>query len=274
MKQGFFSGAVRAFRKRIYRHYEKHGRRLPWRKTRDPYRILVSEVMLQQTQVDRVEGKYREFIEAFPDFRSLARAPLREILRVWSGLGYNRRALALKRTAERVMSEFGGILPSNPDVLRTLPGVGSATACSIAAFAFNRPAAFIETNIRTVFIHFFFSRRRAVRDEEILPLVEKTLDRAHPRRWYSALMDYGAMLKRSEGNPERGSSRRRTQPPFKGSNRQIRGMILRACIERPGMSALEIVRALDAAAARVRGALAELEREGLLKRQGGCYLIP
>jgi A/G-specific adenine glycosylase len=264
---------IRSFRETIYRHYALHGRRLPWRTTRDPYRILVSEVMLQQTQVERVVRKYREFTAAFPDFRALARAPLRKILRRWQGLGYNRRALALKRIAESVISEWEGKLPPGIEDLQTLPGIGRSTASAIAAFAFDIPVPFIETNVRTVFIHFFFRARRVVSDEEILPLVEETLDAAHPRKWYNALMDYGAMLKATYENPSRRSARYRKQTSFKGSDRQIRGMILKACIGRRSLSARELVARLRVEPERVRRNLGRLVTDGLMKERAGKVAI-
>jgi A/G-specific adenine glycosylase len=229
--------------------------------------------MLQQTQVERVVRKYREFTAAFPDFRALARAPLRKILRVWQGLGYNRRALALKRIAESVISEWEGELPRGIEDLQTLPGIGPATASAIAAFAFDMPVIFIETNVRTVFIHFFFRARRAVSDEEILPLVEETLDAAHPRKWYNALMDYGAMLKATHENPNRKSARYRKQTSFKGSDRQIRGMILKACIGRQSLSGRELVARLRVEPARIMRNLRQLARDGLMRERGGRFAI-
>jgi A/G-specific adenine glycosylase len=220
-----------------------------------------------------VVRKYREFIAAFPDFRTLARAPLRKILRVWQGLGYNRRALALKRIAESVISEWEGELPPGIEDLHTLPGIGRSTASAIVAFAFDIPVVFIETNVRTVFIHFFFRARRAVSDEEILPLVEETLDAAHPRKWYNALMDYGAMLKATHENPSRRSARYRKQTSFKGSDRQIRGMILKVCIGRRSLSARELVARLRVASERVRRNLRQLVKDGLIKERGGRIVI-
>ncbi|MDD5555999.1 MAG: A/G-specific adenine glycosylase [bacterium] len=262
---------ARAFRRLVRGHYTARGRRLPWRRTRDPYRILVSEVMLQQTQVERVVRKYREFTAAFPDFRSLDRAPLREVLRVWSGLGYNRRALALKRIARRVVREHAGSLPSSPDLLAALPGIGPATAASIAAFAFGRPTVFVETNIRAAFIHRFFPRRNAVPDSEILPLVERTLDASDPRTWYSALMDYGAAVRRRHGNPQRRSARYRRQPPFEGSRRQLRGRIVRACLARRGRTGRGLARLLGEREERVRDCLEGLARDGLVTERRGRY---
>jgi A/G-specific adenine glycosylase len=135
--------AIRLFRQKIYRYYRRNGRPLPWRKTRNPYHILVSEIMLQQTQVERVMQKYPRFIASFPDFKTLAKAPLRKILQQWQGMGYNRRALFLKKIAVEVVEKFNGRLPRTMEELMTLPGIGKNTAASISAFAFNKPVAFI-----------------------------------------------------------------------------------------------------------------------------------
>ncbi|MFA5354028.1 MAG: hypothetical protein WC291_07350, partial [Thermodesulfovibrionales bacterium] len=223
--EGVTPRTVSLFQSIIKGHYRKQGRKMPWRETDDPYRIVVSEVMLQQTQVERVMGKYAEFIALFPDFPSLAAAPLQEVLAAWQGMGYNRRAISLQRLAVRVMEEHGGILPASPELLAKLPGIGKATASSIAAFAFNSPTVFIETNIRRVFIHFFFHDRDDVKDTEIYPLVELTLDRQDPRQWYYGLMDYGSLFRKTRHNPNRKSAHYSKQSRFEGSRRQLRGRV-------------------------------------------------
>ena len=217
------SQGIPAFQRMVLSHYEQYGREMAWRNTTDPYQILVSEIMLQQTQVERVTTKFPEFIRAFPDFASLAVAPLANVLTVWQGLGYNRRAIALQKCAIRVMNEYEGSLPVDVDILATFPGIGRATASSIAAFAFNMPVVFIETNVRRVFIHFFFTDTDTVSDAEILPLVKKALYRENPRVWYWALMDLGSALKKTIPNPNRRSVHYTKQSPFEGSDRKIRG---------------------------------------------------
>jgi A/G-specific adenine glycosylase len=177
------------FQQMVLSYYNNYGREMAWRDTTDPYLILVSEIMLQQTQVERVKIKFPEFIEAFPDFAALAVVPLDNVLSVWQGMGYNRRAIAIQKCAIRVMNEYNGILPADVDLLATFPGIGRATASSIAAFAFNLPLVFIETNIRRVFIHFFFSGTDTVSDADLLPIVEKSLYKENPRVWYWALME-------------------------------------------------------------------------------------
>lgn len=268
-------GAARsqAFRDTIYAYYESFGRVLPWRSTWDPYCIFVSEIMLQQTQVERVLAKYEPFIRLFPDFTALAAGPLDLLLRAWQGLGYNRRALSLKKAAADVAERFRGSLPSSVDALATLPGVGCATAASIAAFAFNVPVPFIETNIRTVFIHFFFQGRERVSDREILPLVEETLDRDDPRSWYYALMDYGAMLKKEGQKAHRKSAAYRRQTPFRGSDRQVRGAILRLLVSETGLSEAELMERLGASEEKVRTNLLGLAKEGFIRESEEGYTI-
>lgn len=272
-KKGRRPGWVHKFQKEIYGHYGKEGRPLPWRWAEDPYHIFVSEVMLQQTQVTRVMGRYERFIEAFPDFSSLAEASFQNIYALWQGLGYNRRARALREAARKVMNEFGGELPRDVEDLVLLPGVGRATASAIAAFAFNQPSAFIETNIRRVYIYFFFQGRDDVRDGEILSLVTETLDRENPREWYYALMDYGSFLKKGGENPNRRSIHYRRQAPFEGSGRQLRGSILRYLSGREGATARELARELNVEAGRVREFLRELEGEGFLVKNMGKYSL-
>lgn len=264
---------VLAFRKRIYDHYDKHGRDLPWRKRVTPYRVLVSEIMLQQTQVDRVIEKYREFLKAFPDFASLAKARAAMLLRLWSGMGYNRRALALKALAQKVMSEHKGRLPSDPAVLITLPGIGPYTAGAVAAFAFNRPVVFMDTNIRRVYIHEFFRDRRNIHDDELLPLVRQTLDTKYPGKWYNALMDYGTMLKKEHGNPNIRSAHYSRQSPFENSNRQVRGRILKVLVHGAALTADRIVQDIGMDVERVRKNLVEMEQEGFIKKKKRSYVI-
>ena len=264
---------MRKFREMIYGYYREHGRTMPWRLTHNPYHVLVSEIMLQQTQVQRVLEKYEPFLDAFPDFAALARAPLSEILAQWQGLGYNRRAIALSRISRMVLDNFHGVLPSSVDTLITFPGIGHATASAIAAFAFLTPAVFIETNIRRVYIHCFFGDRDHVRDDEILPLVETTLDVSNPREWYYGVMDYGVMLKKSLENPNRRSAHYQKQSPFEGSNRQIRGMILRALTHQPHVTGREIARQLELDTAILKKNLLQLQKEGFIKKIRGKIAI-
>lgn len=271
--EGLNPEAATLFRHIAYRHYRRHGRTLSWRNTRDPYAILVSEIMLQQTQVDRVTGKYGAFLSAFPDFGSLAASPLEAVLAAWQGLGYNRRALNLKRCAEAVMAEHGGTLPSSIAELEKLPGIGHYTARAVAAFAFAVPSAFIETNIRTVFIHHFFPKKEKVQDREILPLVQGTLDHENPREWYYALMDYGSHLKKLHGNPSRRSAHHGTQSPFRGSNRELRSLILKSILDRPGITLYEITLFLDRPADAVVKNLKLMEAEGFIVNRKGRFFI-
>jgi A/G-specific adenine glycosylase len=271
--EGIDSGMFSLFQKIILSFYNHEGRDMPWRHTTNPYHILVSEIMLQQTQVDRVRKKYPEFITAFPTYASLAEAPLHEVLAVWQGMGYNRRAIAVQACARKVMDEYNGILPSDAEALKTLPGIGHATACSIAAFAFNKPVVFIETNIRRVFIHFFFFDRSSIHDREILPLAEQALYRKNPRVWYWAMMDYGAALKNAIPNPNRKSAHYTKQETFKGSDRQIRGIVIRALLEVPGQDEQELIETISRDPARVHRIIEGQVAEGFIVRTGAKLSI-
>jgi A/G-specific adenine glycosylase len=259
---------IGAFKKRIWEHYRRAGRMaLPWRQTRNPYAILVSEIMLQQTQVSRVEGYYEKFLKRFPDFRALARARTGDVLKVWQGLGYNRRALFLKRTAEMVMEKYGGRLPRDREALRSLPGIGEGTSGSFIAFAFNEPAVFIETNIRRVFIHFFFPKRKKVTDEELKRFIQRSVDKKNPREWYWALMDYGAAM--SAKNPNLRSAHYKKQSSFNGSDRQLRGRIVRSTLagERNRIRTADLLRILAVPRARFEKIVCGLEQENFIVRK-------
>jgi A/G-specific adenine glycosylase len=266
--------AVRTFRKNIYDYYRTDGRDLPWRNTKNPYRILISEVMLQQTQVERVIGKYGEFLSAFPDFQSLAEAPLPRLLRLWQGMGYNRRALMLRSLAKIIVDEHRGCLPSDPETLIGLPGIGPYTQGAVMAFAFNKPVVFLDTNIRRVYIDAFFPAREKIRDEEILPLIRQTLDARSPRKWYNALMDYGAMLKQRRGNSNKRSAHYSRQGSFENSDRQVRGRILKALVNESPLTAARIAQETGMDTARVKKNLVALEKEAFIERRGHRYLIP
>ena len=270
-EQGNTPDAVCLFQDLILAHYQTYGRDLPWRRTTEPYHILVSEVMLQQTQVERVVLKYPEFLEQFPDLESLARAPRSEVLLAWQGLGYNRRAIALQKTARLVADEYGSNLPADVEMLATLPGIGRATAAAICAYAFNMPVVYIETNIRRIFIHFFFQDRQGVRDDEILPLVEQTLYRENPREWYGALMDYGTVLKKRTANPNRRSASYTRQSRFEGSDRQIRGKILALVLEEGSVTEEEVTARVSRDTVRVRRILEDRKGEGFTAEGGGTY---
>ena len=219
-----------AFKKIIWSHYKKYRREMPWREDITPYRIVVSEIMLQQTQAERVVKKFNSFIKRFPNFKSLAKASLQDVLKEWQGLGYNRRGLNLHRLAQTIK----GKLPETYAELLELPAIGPNTAGSVLAFAYNLPHPFIETNIRTVFIHFFFKNHKGkVHDKKLMPIITKTLDTKNPREWYYALMDYGAYLKKAQTNPSRRSKHHIRQSKFKGSNRELRANILKILLEKP-----------------------------------------
>lgn len=225
---------IHDFTEEVWNYYQHHARTMPWREDTKPYRVLVSELMLQQTQVARVIPKFEAFMTTFPTIASLAGAPLSKVLQLWSGLGYNRRAKFLWQAAQYVTDSCGGEMPSEYATLLQLPGVGPNTAGAILAYAYNQPAIFIETNIRTVYFHHFFANQsQTIHDAQLKELCEQTVDHEHPREWYWALMDYGTYLKSQTGGYLKTSQHYSRQSTFKGSLRQMRGAIVRALSQQP-----------------------------------------
>ena len=241
---------LRAFVEFVAKKGRELYRDLPWRRTYDPYAIWISEVMLQQTQVSRVDGRWQRWLERFPTVDALAAAAPSDVLEEWQGLGYNRRALSVHRAAQAI-SEAGGVFPQDPKELVKLPGIGPATAAGIRAFAFNLHGVYLETNVRTVFLHELYPQAEGVPDSELVPLVELTCpasvtDAANvadadntandatvqltPRSWYYALLDYGAYLKKTIPNPSRRSKSHVKQTRFEGSHRQKRAELLRVLL--------------------------------------------
>lgn len=265
-EKGLTNETIQLFRKIIYDYYRNHKRKFPFRENITPYNVLVSEIMLQQTQTARVSEKFLKFTEKFPDFLTLSQTPLEIILKEWKGLGYNRRAIALKKIAEIVVNEYGGRLPDSVKILKSFPQIGHNTASSIKAFAFNTPTVFIETNIRRVYIYFFFFENNNIKDKTIFSIVKKTVDTAKPREWYYALMDYGVMLKKTHPELNKRSSHYRKQSPFKGSSRQIRGRILKLLIRNRKMGFNEIKNDFkNVESNKIKSILIQLEKEGFVK---------
>ncbi len=263
-----------AFRKLVYSYYRNNSRsHLPWRTDYNPYHIFISEVMLQQTQVDRVISKFIDFTGLFPDFRTLAESSLEDVLAAWKGLGYNRRAMALRNAARMIVETFDCTLPDSPEQLRTLPGIGNATAASITAFAFNKPVVFLETNIRTVLIYHFFRDKQSINDVLLLDAAEKVLDRKNPREWYSAMMDYGTMVKKSIGNESKKSSSYKKQTAFRGSRRELRGKILKVLLENKFCTTKNLSSLLNNDMESLHPVLSQLVHENIVRCERGKYLI-
>ena len=282
---------IEQFRMLVRREGAERYRDLPWRRTRDPYGIWLSEVMLQQTQVARVLTRWPEWLERFPTVESLAAAPTSEVLAAWQGMGYNRRALALKAAAEEVTRDRDGVFPQDADELKALPGIGPATAAGIRAFAFDLPGVYLETNVRTVFLHELYPSAESVPDRELVPLVRDTCPpdasdpKDDPRTWYYALLDYGAYLKRTVPNPSRRSSSHVRQSRFEGSHRQKRAALLRVLLAH-GSSGVDIATVCEelgkeeAGAGRsplgekdVRSLLEELSVEGFCRQERGVWIV-
>jgi len=257
----------------VWSFFKEQERGFAWRETYDPYEILVSEVMLQQTQTDRVARKYTEFLRKFPTVTALAQASTAEVIAAWQGLGYYRRALNLQRAAQEIIERFASQVPSNVSELETLPGIGAYTAAAIAIFAHGQTVPMIETNIRAVYLYSFFPRRENVADREILALVDETIDRRDTRRWFYALMDLGAELKKQRKKINHRSKHHTRQSTFEGSHRQLRAAVLRVLSERKKAKKSTLKKILGFESFRIEKALSELESEGFLCRGRGVYCM-
>ena len=284
------SEGIEAFRERVYLAGRELYRDLPWRRTRDPYAIWVSEAMLQQTQVSRVDGRWQSWLDRFPSVDALAAATSADALAEWQGLGYNRRALALWRAAREICERRAGVMPYDEADLRALPGIGPATAAGIRAFAFDLSGVYLETNVRAVFLHELFPGAEGVPDSALRPLVAEACPDdslaiagadalCSPRTWYYALLDYGAHLKRILPNPSRRSCENVRQSRFEGSHRQKRAVLVRlllaAGIEGVSVAdaALELTE-FEAKAGRV--AVTEAAASGILEElaaEGFCHEV-
>ncbi len=275
--------SLSAFRRTVLERGAELYRDLPWRRTRDPYAIWISEVMLQQTQVARVEGRWQRWLERFPTVDALAAAAAADVLEEWQGMGYNRRALSLHKAAG-IVSAAGAVMPRETADLVALPGIGPATAAGVRAFAYDLPGVYLETNVRSVFIHELFPNEDQVADKDLVPLVEATCPpdasdpSDDPRTWYYALLDYGNHLKRTLPNPSRRSSAHVRQSRFEGSHRQKRAELVRILLDHRadgGASAAALAGELSAVELKAgRSALAQGEVEDLLAelgREGFCH---
>lgn len=225
---------IPTFQKTILNWYAEHKRDLPWRNTKNPYKIMVSEIMLQQTQVSRVLPKYKEFLEKFPTPKALSESNDADLLTVWSGLGYWRRARFLKEASKAVEKDFHGKFPKDIKTLLTLPGIGPYTAGAISCFAFGNTEAFIDTNIRRVYLHFFFHNKTDVPDSEILPIAQQAIPQ-DSRNWHWALFDYGALVLKDKKINKK-SRHYAKQSKFEGSFRSYRTKIMKRLLSEPTKS--------------------------------------
>lgn len=277
-----------SFQSFVLRFYTQHGRHeLPWRQTSDPYKILVSELMLQQTQVNRVIPKYLDFIETFPSVQTLATANLSQVLSLWQGLGYNRRAQFLWQLAQKITryshATQNQLFPTTQEELQQLPGIGPYTASAIMTFAFNQPTIVIETNIRTVFLYHFFPSNndsQKISDTQLVKLISDCLPQTNPKEWYWALMDYGSYLKKVLPNPSRKSKHHTKQSKFKGSLRQVRGEIIRLLVQQInerknlGFSKKELRHKITGNKLHFEAALQQLLDEKIIVVNAGIFVLP
>lgn len=267
------------FQQFIFHWWKENRRDLPWRKTRNPYHILVSEVMLQQTQVARVLPKYKEFLQAFPTVPDLAAASPASVLRMWKGMGYNRRALYLQKTAQAIVSDHKGKFPQDEKKLLALPGIGKYTARAILVFGFKKDVSMVDTNVRQIITHFFYSG---------IPQKEKIIDETAERlvpigkswEWHQALMDFGALeLKNLKPrSPVSPISPRKSSVPFRQTNRFFRGRVmdmLRVGDMKELVLITEFAKLYDKDESFIQEILAGLVKDGLIARsKKGTLSLP
>lgn len=254
-----------AFRRKILRFYKQHGRNLPWRQTTDPFRITIAEIMLQQTQVERVIPKYEEWIARWPNWNALSLASNEQLLRGWSGLGYNRRALLLGKLAKAVMHDHAGVLPDSPAELETLPGIGPYTSRAILIFAFDRPLATIDTNIRRVLLR-EFELSASTAPAQLADFAFRVLSKRKSRDWHNALMDYSRLVLPKQISAIRPVSR---QSKFVGSARQVRGEIIRRLLRSQPADLRSICLALERTQAEVEKIAEKMANEGVVRLKRG-----
>lgn len=259
---------IQAFQHDILSWYEKHQRDLPWRQDREPYHILVSEIMLQQTQVNRVIPKYKAWLKEFPTVQRLASAKTSEVLRVWSGLGYNRRALYLQKTAKELVATHKGIWPKTVKELKKLPGVGEYTARAIACFAFDEQIAVVDTNIRKVILTKFLqkanSRQQTVTDKKVQKIADQLLPKGKAYEWNQALMDYAGAVLRTAKVP----LSRTKQSPFRGSSRYYRGQTVKLLLQYHVLRITQLAKMLEKDRQFVEKLVKELEKDGFIQQHG------
>ena len=270
--------ALTEFVRRVLRHGSEQYRDFAWRRTTDPYAVLVSEVMLQQTQTVRVQRYFDAWLARFPTADALAAASIGDVLEAWQGLGYNRRALLLKQTGERISEQYGGEVPATYEDLLALPGVGAATAAGVLVFAYNRSAVYLETNVRTVVLHEWFGNRDQIGDGEIREVLVHAArvcgdQKIPPRVWNYALLDWGAYLKRTIPNPSRRSKHHSVQSRFEGSRRQKRATLLRAVLTADGGSAVDYAQTSGYDLDIVEDIFSDLVSEGFLSVTQGRYRV-
>ena len=261
-----------AFKALILTFYAQHGRPFIWRETCDPYAILVSEVMLQQTQTGRVVPKYEAFLSRWPDFSSLAEASTESLLSVWKDLGYNRRSLNLGKRA-KMTEAWDWTIPNDRVLIESLPGVGKATSAAIRSFCFGEKSVYLETNIRRVLLTAFYPEQDEVKDKDLeLLLHDLSLINEDMKIWYYALMDYGVLLKALLPNANKRSAHYTKQKKFENSNRQIRGQLIHLLTDTGAKELSAIYEILSSFEdERILNSLDQLSQEGFVQEKEGVY---
>ncbi|HVQ00922.1 MAG TPA: Fe-S cluster assembly protein HesB [Candidatus Thermoplasmatota archaeon] len=259
---------ISKFQRKVWAFYRTHRRRLPWRTTHDPYKILVSELMLQQTQVSRVITFYNKWIQQWPTIQDLAHASRREVLQAWMGLGYNTRALRLQQAAKTIVGDYQGDVVQAMRQYQEIPGVGRYTSQAVLIFATNADLVTVDTNIRRIFIH-EFGLPKDISERNLWDLALRCLPTGRSRDWHNALMDYGALHDTALTTGVKPKTR---QGRFEGSNRQLRAQVIRLLLQQD-RSFTELQKRLDVPKVKLQHILATLIEEDFISRKKNRYLL-
>ena len=264
LKKKDTSSFIQSFSQYIWQWYASHKRDFVWRETSNPYYILLSEMMLQQTQTHRVLPKYHLFVDTWPTLKDLSTASLTDVLYAWKGLGYNRRAKALHTIAIK-SKEYNYTLPNDETLLLTFPMIGPATSSAIRSFAYGEKSIYLETNIRRLIIHHFFATSEEVHDKQIREILALLVEHQDDvKNWYYALMDAGVHMKKMGINPNRRSSHYKKQSPFENSHRQIRSTLLFIITQEGIQKESDLIEKSVFPEDRILTALHSLEQDGLI----------
>jgi A/G-specific adenine glycosylase len=270
MKKSTYSKDLKVtqFQNKILQYYKKNGRDLPWRNTTDAYNILISELMLQQTQVSRVIDYYTTWLKTWPTIQHLAQANFKDVLQAWMGLGYNTRGINLHKASKIIVQHYNADVIAAMDEYKKIPGVGKYTSQAVKIFSTNADIVTVDTNIRRIFIH-EFDLSQDISDSELWSIAQHCLPKGKSRQWHNALMDYGAMYLTSK---KTGISPKTKQSTFEGSDRQIRAQILRDLLNTP-LTIHDLTQHYDHTTDRLLKILEKMKKQGIIKKEKEKYLL-
>lgn len=259
---------ISSFQQKILQYYQKNKRDLPWRHTTDPYSILLSELMLQQTQVSRVIEYYTKWLHTWPTIQHLSKANRKDVLQAWIGLGYNTRGINLHKASQIIVEHYNGDVIAAMDDYKKIPGVGKYTSQAVKIFSTNADIITVDTNIRRIFIH-EFNLPQDISDSKLWSIAQYCLPKGKSRQWHNALMDYGATYLTSK---KTGISPKTTQSTFEGSDRQIRAQILRDLLTKP-LTLQDLTNQYNHSSDRLLKILEKMKKQEIIKQENKTYYL-